>query len=57
MNEAKLSLLVLVYHLYGSKLNVKTTPVDNTPIHSSDVVDPIILERRYSAELNPIEVF
>ncbi|KAI9265331.1 hypothetical protein EDC94DRAFT_517029 [Helicostylum pulchrum] len=32
-------------------------PVDNTPIHSPDVVDYIIPERNYSPELNPIEVF
>ncbi|KAG1147375.1 hypothetical protein G6F37_005505 [Rhizopus arrhizus] len=39
--------------------------MDNTPIHSRDVVDPIILERGYipvylppySPELNPIEMF
>lgn len=39
--------------------------MDNAPIHSRDVVDPIILERGYipvylppySSELNPIEMF
>jgi transposase len=37
----------------------------NTPIHSHDLVDPVIIERRYisiylppySPELNPIEQF
>ncbi|ORE05834.1 hypothetical protein BCV72DRAFT_208502, partial [Rhizopus microsporus var. microsporus] len=57
INEAKLPLLMLTYHPYNNKLDVKTTPVDNTPIRSPDVVNPIILEMIYSPKLNPIEVF